>query len=126
MKILKVCTAIVASLLYGCGDPVYTDHHEKNNVRAIYWHEANRYSAAIMTGDHITIERLPSDYNFNVRLITDAKPNAAWYECEWQHNTWSGIKEGAWCEIHIASIDELKTGDWNHGKFGTGKTRRIN
>ena len=109
-------------MLYGCSD---TEHYVSREVDALYWHERNRYTAISIDEDGRAIKhRIPAANNLRVTLYTnldaDAKP---WYECEWVFNFWTGA-DGS-CEVYIHGLDEMGTADWNHGKFGSGSTTRL-
>lgn len=117
-------SALIALLCAGCGIDSKTVS-EKNKVEAIYWHERNRYSAAIVRGDTIDMHRIPIFSSSDVTVLQDVPAKEKpWYECEWKYDGFKG-NHGGWCNIHIHSVDPLRTADWNHGKFGTGSTKRI-
>jgi len=98
---------------------------EENTVEAIYWHEHNRYSAAILNGSTLDMHRIPYHHIGSVTVFTDLESGKKpWYKCQWKENGFSG-KHDSNCEIHIKDVDSLRTADWNHGKFGTGTTSRI-
>ena len=59
-----------------------------------------------------------------VRIFTDVIPsNSMWIEGDLVKESGGGIHYDY--EIHIHSIDDVNTGGWNHGKFGSGTTTRI-
>jgi hypothetical protein len=120
---VKLFTLILLSVvLYGCGE---TEHYAEGEIDALYWHERNRYTVISIDEDGIARQyRIPrftvGEVNLHTNLDSTTKP---WYKCEWVHNSWTGT-EGA-CDIYIHNLDELGTADWNHGKFGSGSTTRI-
>ena len=124
MKNSKMLIVLLSVLLCGgCSD---TKMIEKNTAQAIYWHESNRYTAAIIKDGVVEMRRIPTTGRNNIKLYTDLEDGyLPWYKCEWLHNGWNGNHSGK-CEIHIKSIDSLMTADWNHGKFGSGSTTRVN
>lgn len=113
------------AILAGCTD---TAHHASGEIDALYWHEGTRYTArTIDDGGLVYTKRLPpfGAYRGKVMLYTDVEPGKkSWYECNWMFNNFFGASDGL-CEIHIHDLNELGTADWNHGKFGTGSTTRI-
>jgi len=123
--LLAIC--LTALLFVGCSDDAATIV-EESEAEAIYWHENNRYTAAIVNGDEVAMHRIPfhpADWRDSVRVVLDVTDNnKPWYRCEWLHNGFSG-NHGGKCEIHLRDIDSLRTADWNHGKHGTGTTTRI-
>ena len=122
MKEIKLLL-IITLLLTGCSNSISI---EENTAEAIYWHESKRYSAAVVFGDVVEMRSLPIYHDTKVILYIDVKSNdMPWYKCSHLHNEWVGYHNGN-CEIHIKSIDSLSTADWNHGKFGSGATTRIN
>ena len=122
--IKTIVLAAVVALMCGCsGDPV-SEQSEQSEAEGIYWHEHNRYSAAIISGDSINLHKIPSG-NGKVSLFSDVRgDDRPWYKCMWVTNRFKG-PHGHVCEIHIKDIGSLRTADWNHGKFGTGTTSRI-
>lgn len=73
----------------------------------------------------VTIKRVKNCDSY-VKLFTDVPiDESSWYSCEYDLSKLHGCIN-AKCEIHINDIDQLRTGDWNHGKLGTGATTRIN
>jgi len=125
MKNFNTFSAILILLCFFISGCELAHHHEKENVSAVYWHEANRYSVAISDGDMVTIKKVNNCDSY-VKLFTDVPVDeSSWYSCDYDWSKLYGCIN-AKCEIHINNIDQLRTGDWNHGKFGTGATARIN
>lgn len=102
--------------------------NSSGEIDAVYWHENDRYTVTTIDNDIVTRVKIPMwghSKPSTIVLYTDVAPDAkSWYDCNWLWNNWTGGSDGR-CEIHIHSIDELGTADWNHGKFGTGSTTRI-
>ena len=118
-------TASMLSVLLcaGCSDIAMT---EKNTAQAIYWHESDRYTAAIINNGVVEMRRIPTTERNNITLHVDLKAGELpWYKCEWLYNKFNGNHSGK-CEVHIKDIASLMTADWNHGKFGSGSTTRVN
>ena len=123
MKSNKMLIIILGVLLCGCSD---TEMMEENTAQAIYWHESNRYTAAIVTNGVVEMLRIPRVGHCKVALYLDLNDGELpWYKCKWLYNAFSG-NHSAKCEIHIKDIDSLMTAGWSHGKFGRGSTTRIN
>ena len=122
--LLFVC--ISAFMLTGCS---YEDKKAGGEIEAVYWHEGERYTAVTINADIVTRHNIPPYYDAyrTVTLYTDVPPDEkSWYKCRWTRNMWTGTDaDTAYCDIHIHNIDELGTADWNHGKFGSGSTTRI-
>ena len=121
---------VIGMVFFAIASCEETSHSAGGEVDAIYWHEGLRYTIMVENDGVITTRRIPPwghAMNKNIRLYTDAGPGEkAWYECEWTRNTWTGADlDTAYCDMHIHNIDELGTADWNHGKFGSGSTTRI-
>ncbi len=119
--------AIVAFVVVGCEE---THHTAGSEIDAIYWHEGTRYTAMTNNADVISTHRIPPFHPVTARSVNVyadvAEDESSWYECDWTRNNWTGTDTTtAYCDIHIHSIDELGTADWNHGKFGSGSTTRI-
>ena len=98
-------------------------------IEAIYWHEHERYTAVTINADIVTQHRIPPYHGVfrTITLYTDVAPGEkSWYKCEWDFRPLDGADtDTAYCDIHIHNLDELGTADWNHGKFGSGATIRI-
>lgn len=128
-NIVNFSLVAIAGLLMmvGCAEEHKTSGGE---VEAVYWHEGSRYTAVTENADVITRHRIPPYHGVrasSVTLYTDVpEGEKSWYKCEWDWNAMSGADtDTAYCDIHIHNIDELGTADWNHGKFGSGSTTRI-
>jgi hypothetical protein len=113
------------SILSGCGNDVNFSTN-KQDITAVYFHEHSRYSVATVINNNLIIKELPYKYGrVPVTITTDISVNEQmWYKCEGSYNTWTVVVTGG-CEIHIRDTNDIDTGSWNHGKFGTGRTVRI-
>jgi len=100
---------------------------EQLEVDAIYWHEKQKYSAAIIIDNQIILKNITYGCGWNnpVKIYHDVPQNKkSWYKCEWLYNKSMGRKNTQ-CEIHIHGLNSIKTAGWDHGKFGSGLTIRI-
>ena len=123
-KIKLTLALLCISLLGACGTDV--SMYKKSVVDAVYWHEGDRYTVAIINDGVVEMRELPSSQVIKVNLYIDVKNDEQpWYECDWHHNKVIHSPNGK-CDIHIKSIEHLKTSDWNHGKFGSGSTTKLN
>jgi len=115
----------VGLTLSGCS-PKITEVAAEEFVEAVYFHEVNSYSVGVQYGDEYKIVKLP--YYIPVILKTDVpEGHKSWYECDYLMSTWSGhVRDSGGCTIHMHSANDLLTGGWNHGKFGSGQTTKIN
>lgn len=94
-------------------------------VTSVYWHGGNRYTVGILSDGKLRMQRLPS--RVPVTIFVDVPHDKSpWYICNWVYSVWNGVQKGGGCALHIQSVDSLKTAGWNHGKFGTGETSRLN
>ena len=125
-KILLVFIWVVGSLSY-CTFNGYLDYVEVLDADAIYWHESDRFT--IVKADKITKELSyysTRKYSLHIRakvFITDKKGFACWY---YRDGFGTINPRKSKCEVYITSLDEVGTGNWNHGKFGSGTTERVN
>ena len=124
---LLVIVGILGLTVGGCEN---TDYSAGGEIDAIYWHEGLRYTVMVENAGVITKRRLPPwghAMDKNITMYTDVEVGEkSWYKCEWARNNWLGPDlDTAYCDIHIHSLNELGTADWNHGKFGSGATTRI-
>lgn len=95
--------------------------NERFNVVAVWKHEVNRYSVTIKEGN-ILVDR---GFAIDSVLITDVPEGSnMWYEAYYNYNSFSGGGY-KWVNIHIHSVDDIGNAGWNHGKFGSGSTERV-
>lgn len=121
---MKILIFLPILLLSACG---VENKSAEGDIDAIYWHERDRYTVMTINNDKITKHRIPpwAERGGTVELYNDVAPDKlSWYKCTWTYNIWSGHDDG-YCEIHIHNLNELGTAGWNHGKFGSGSTKRI-
>ena len=91
-------------------------YNKTSEIKAAYMHEAGRYS--IMVQDANTLSLVKLGY---ATIKTDVTAGSnIWYEA-----TYNGMNECVESTIHLHSVDDLNTAGWNHGKFGSGTTHRI-
>ena len=123
---MKYIILLLPILLSGCS---YEDKTQGHSIDAVYWHENEQYTAKVIEPDNsVTDYRLPpwgAGERNSMHLYLDVLPDEqSWYSCTWKYRGLDGSKDCR-CEIHIHNLDELGTADWNHGKFGSGSTTRI-
>lgn len=122
-----VAVSIVGFFGFGlvkCHELTIVHHAEKKTFTAIYWHEGNNFSVVIKEGNEMNFSRIPT-HRIKPRIVVDVpKGELGWYACEWDHSGFNGSSNEK-CEIHIESEDSLIAAGWNHGKFGSGMTHRI-
>ena len=121
---MKILILLPIFLLSACS---VEDRSSGGDIDAIYWHENDRYTVLTIDNYKITKARIPpwAERGGTVELYNDVAPDeSSWYKCAWTYNIWYGYDDG-YCEIHIQDLNELGTADWNHGKFGSGSTKRI-
>jgi hypothetical protein len=122
---IKIITGVIliASLLTGCQGVLY---EKKENIVSVYYHENDRYSVIVNENDEL---RSVSFINgLNVKIIADVKEgDSMWYEMEYTYSTFNGLKKNKkhFLNIHVHNHKDLNGGSWNHGKFGTGKTTKV-
>lgn len=117
-----IAMLLITLMVSACGKAAKT--YIKHEVDAVYWHEHAKYTVAIIQGDNVEMRQLP--FMVRVSLVTDlGEGQKSWYECSLNYSEWSGHSKDSWCRIHIRSLGDLQTAGWNHGKFGSGSTTRI-
>lgn len=121
--LLLISAVMVFNTFKGCNPFAEQIIEGKRIVDDIYWHEGKRFSAMVMQGNRMTFHKIPQHHNATFTLICDAT-DKPWYEYHFIRTEMAGVREG-WLRIHIRSKNDLKTADWNHGKFGSGKTTKI-
>jgi len=94
---------------------------------AVWFHESNRYSLSYEINGKL-YNKEASSPGIHLQVLTDLKKGEKpYYEYKYY---WSSIigtihKKEEYSRLHIHSIDNIKGAGWNHGKFGTGQTIRI-
>lgn len=113
--------AFLLLILGGCSDIVETRY--EHDIVSVYFHERNDFSVGYMVGDEIRIKRIPP--SAHVDIYADVNPeDSMWVECNHTRDRFDGSTTGG-CIIHVRDVDDIGTGGWNHGKFGSGATTRI-
>lgn len=100
--------------------------YEKEEIVAVYYHEGGRYSVMIERDNELVSRELPRE--LGTKIFTDIKDGESmWYELRYVSNYLNGLERGAdnISHIHIRNVNDLKTADWNRGKFGRGKTTKV-
>jgi len=111
----KLLLLPIVLLLASCSD--ITSFNFKKDIVSVYYHEHGKYSVGIFDTGLLKIKHLP--YGAHVDIWMDVSP-----EDEMWYDSWDSDKTGG-CSIHIHDIDDIGTAGWNHGKFGSGTTVRI-
>jgi len=100
----------------------------KLDVDAIFYHEGCNYSVMYKSGSEIKQKSLgfgaETCYTLTHTVLADAT-DKPWVEWHVVRNSLYGVESGGYVRIHIRSVDDITGGSWNHGKFGTGTTTRI-
>ena len=127
--IIKTVATLIISVFLVYGAVVFHEativhRTDKKMFTAIYWHEGNRFSVVVKDGNEMKFTRIPT-HNLRPKILIDVSSGElGWYACEWDHSGFNGSSNEK-CEIHIESEDSLIAAGWNHGKFGSGMTHRI-
>jgi hypothetical protein len=103
-------------------DPMFPDDEIqfKQDIDSVYYHEINNYSVAFLSDNILVTKKVPNRPKVIVKR--DATDHL-WYECNFKQNFARTYGEG--CVIHITGLNDIKTSGWNHGKFGSGMTTRL-
>ena len=111
---------ILFVLVSGCSHSITK---ETGQIIAVWKHEPNVYSVTIKEGKNTLIDkdfRRHSAVYPKYSLIDDVSENSnMWYEATY---------DDGFCEtvvIHVRSINDINNAGWNHGKFGSGSTERV-
>lgn len=121
------CLATIIVISACIGIPYFTskteERNEKQDIVAVWKHEANHYSVTVKEGNTLMDKAFYG--NFSTIIITDVpKDKSMWYEAHFKESSFSGGGYDS-LKIHIHSIDDINGGGWNHGKFGSGTTERV-
>jgi len=121
--ILFILSLFLISATTGCGP--LPKGYEKVEVDAVFMHLRNSYSFMIYNGDEIEHRILQRWDTTKLKIVRDvSEGESLWYEGHYRICP-GGTKRFDDITIHLRSIDDLKTAGWNHGKFGSGTTRRV-
>jgi len=123
---IKILLPLITILLVGCTD---TPRSIEGEIDALYWHERDRYTIKTIENGLVSDVHIPPwgghTINNAVEVFVDVEPHQkSWYKCNWTWNGWLG-SDNEYCELHIHDLNEIGTAGWNHGKFGSGSTTRI-
>ena len=117
MKKILILICLIATCS-ACSD--YRDYTKgRTEIEAFYYHEQGRYTAAILSDSVLTMVRV------RAAIITMDARGKPWYECDYMHDINISQHKGA-CYVHLRSINDINTAGWDHGKFGSGTTSRLN
>ena len=120
----KLLTVFVLLACLGCGGPPI---RLTRQIQAVFYHEDGYYSVMWIDANHEvqTLSFRETRGNGNrVRLWADVAPTEPMRVDYDADRRWDGqLRETV--DIHIRSVDDLRGGAWNHGKFGHGQTERV-
>lgn len=121
---LLVLTLFVVLTAAGCGTSAKPVERKYENIIAIAWHERNRFTLWLQNpGTTRTTRVYIDDFGDRVDVFTDIPEGGkSWVRVVSNSNYPTQIW---YAEIHIHSLKDLMGADWNHGKFGRGKTTFI-
>ena len=114
-------------LMCRCGENKHTPF-QYTNIQAVYYHERCWYSFAWSdtNANNAEIQILSfNGYNTIVKIYADVPPtNSMWIAGDMIEKGGGRVRYDY--NIHIHNVNDINTAGWNHGKFGTGTTTRIN
>jgi len=98
-------------------------------IDALYWHGKKRFTVATVEEGKLILKELPNAGHIAKNVYMDAvEGEQGTYDCRYEWSEWIewiGAQKGGECNIHIHSLDSMRTADWNKGKFGSGSTVRM-
>lgn len=126
LMLLLICAV---ALTVGCTDKEL--FRERNDIVAVWKHEAGVYSVSTMSGNRIidnSFHKVPGSgeacFLEKPEIVADVPEGGnMWYEAIYYGGGRLGIN--ARVTIHVRSIDDVGGAGWNHGKFGSGMTERV-
>lgn len=124
---MKYILAILLSLfLVSCGEGDFDSRIKYTKLESIWFHENDRYSITVLENgilNNIAVSmHHPGDGSF---VYVDGS-DPAWAEVTYSKA--GGGSDGVYAsriEIHVKDASTITGGGWNHGKFGSGSTRKI-
>jgi hypothetical protein len=121
MKIKIIVTLMLLALVMGCNKTI---RDEKGDIISVWKHEVGRYSITIKEGNTLIDKAFYRTGECEFTLITDVPEGSnMWYEAHY-YEDWNE-RGYQWVKIHIHSVDDISNAGWNHGKFGSGMTERV-
>jgi hypothetical protein len=111
----------LALFLVSCSDII--EYKSTDKIVSVYYHERNDFSVGIVRSGMLKIVRLPPTAHVDIFMDAASKDDM-WYECDHTRDRWNGTTTGG-CSIHLFDVDDITGAGWNHGKFGSGTTKRI-
>jgi hypothetical protein len=137
---MKICYVLMLILFVsGCDEAVKDsltkkEYYLTDTFNYLYWHEDDKHTlftvnkdlsiSKLTIGNNRLFDKNGKGYHVgNVKLFVDLKDNQKpWYLCKLK------LKDHRiywFCDIHITDIDDMKEAGWNHGKYGSGSTTRL-
>ena len=101
---------------------------EKSDFEHLFYHEHNKYSVLVKKDGKVYSVRFPPNHYVPVTIFVDVKEGESnWYELRYRHTKSIGYydQENNYLHIHIKDTDSINGAAWNHGKFGTGLTSKV-
>jgi len=121
-KIYIIIVALLCMFLFSCG--TVNTYKEKRECVAVWFHENNRYSVSVLNNKVLT--NITFQHGVPVEVIFNLKEGEPlWYETNYTWNSFYGTTKG-YIKIYVRNINDINGAGWNHGKFGSGRTTRIN
>ena len=126
---MLVCLGIIATITW----PAITDHLTQtervriSNVVGVLMHEPGSYTLEVQNpGSPVVVNTwVRTYYGEYAQIVTDAPNNEPmWAVLIIEHYS-AGRVFTRGLELHVHTVQDVNGAGWNHGKFGSGQTTRI-
>jgi hypothetical protein len=124
MKRLILLLGITA-LLSGCfSQEKPSSTTSIHDIVAIWYHEGSSYSFTTVENNKLKNYGFGNDTLCTTEVVLDLKPNEKPWATVTTHHLTFGETRNSYI-IHAHSISDIQGAGWNHGKFGSGQTTRL-
>lgn len=125
--VFLMCISLIAFLVVLISEFIpetITEHSLSVYPESVYIHNVNRYSYSIIDENGFLINKRTC---FNNKVIIDSSLEKSVYNENWKkHKQFLNNRVSELvCELKIPSVDNIRDSGWNNGKFGSGRTTRI-
>lgn len=124
LTLLIVCLFFSVFIL-GCTKEKLGEVEKINNVVRILMHEPHKYTIMYRNGSNKEIEsRIIMSHNIRLfeDVLVDQDKWVSFAPIVQRGGHTSDYENSRQVEIHIHSAEDIKGGEWDHGKFGKGQT----
>jgi hypothetical protein len=115
---------ILAFSLVSCDDGDFDSRIKYSKLESVWFHESERYSITVLENGILNNIAVPSHRRNDGTVVYVDGSDPAWAEVTYSKEG-GGSVYASRIEIHVKDASTITGGGWNHGKFGSGSTQKI-